>query len=64
MADAKELLGHAREEALEAEAERDALGVELEEARRHVSALCAKVEAAQVKHKMEDYDGLDRMCWI
>lgn len=46
--DLKELLGHAKEEAEEAEAEREALGVELEDARRHLGGLCARVEGLQV----------------
>lgn len=49
VADVTELLGHAREETEEAEAERDALGVELEEARRHLSGMCARTEELQVR---------------
>ena len=48
-ADVTELWGHAKDEAEEAEAERDALGVELAEARRHLAGLCARAEGLQVR---------------
>lgn len=49
VADVRELLGHAKDEADEAEAERDALGVELKEARRHLAGMCARVEELRVR---------------
>lgn len=52
--DLTELLGHVKEEASEAEAERDALGAELEEARRHLAAMSGRVaEAAEARRRRE-----------